>query len=202
MSRLRIAEVRPALPRKFIVLHQRRRLIDAIIELTVERGYWEMTVSEIVKRARMARTTFYENFSSKEDLFLVAVDAILAEAAAAVEAACKEAGSDWGDILRALLVFADERPAAMRVGMVDALAVPAGLARYEATVQRYAELMRVQVPVGTGLPETTEEMLVGGIASVIRRRFRSGPGGGQFINLLPELTEFVAVPYRNALTVT
>lgn len=202
MSQLRIRETRPVLPRKFIALHQRRRLIDAVIELTVERGYWEVTVGEIVKRARMSRAVFYENFGSKEELFLTAVDVTLAEVAVAVAAACKEADPDREErvraALRALLALADARGAAVRVSTVDALAVPAGLARYEAAIQRYAELLRAQAPAGAGLPETIEEMLVGGIVSVICRRCRPGRRG-KFIDLLPELTEFAAAPYRSAL---
>ncbi len=201
--RLRIDEVRPALPRRYVTVHQRRRLIDAIVELTVEQGYEATTVNEIVKRARMGRATFYANFEGKLHLFLTAVEVTLAEAAVAVEAACREAEPEWEERVQAglgaLLVFADERRAAVRACTVDALAVPATSALHDAAIRRCVEQMRAHAPAGTGLPETTEEMLAGGVVSLIRQRFRSGRTG-QFIDLLPELTKFVTAPYRNALT--
>jgi AcrR family transcriptional regulator len=199
--RLRISETRPVLLRSYIRVHQRRRLIDAIVDLTVEQGYLKTTVSQIVKRARMARATFYENFDGKEDLFLAAVEVTVAEADVRVRAACEEAEPEWAGRVRAglgaFLTFTDERAGAVRVCMVDAPGVPAGLVRYEAAARRYSELIRALAPADNGLPQTTEEMLVGGVASVIRRHFAS-PHTGQFIDLQPELIEFLAAPYRSA----
>jgi AcrR family transcriptional regulator len=203
MSRTRINLARPALSRKFLVVHQRRRLIDAIVALTSEQGYGEVTVSEIVRSAHVSRATFYENFKSKEDLFLTAVDVILAEVEVGVKAACEEEEPDWemrvGRGLRAFLFCADDRRDALRVCMVDALAVPAGLVLYETAIQRYVEMLRAQATAGSNLPETIEEMVVGGVASTIRQRLQPARAG-RLIDLQPELVEFVTAPYRSALS--
>jgi AcrR family transcriptional regulator len=199
MSRLGVAETRPVLSRRFVVAHKRRRLIDAIVELSDEQGYEATTVGEIVKRARFARQTFYGNFSNREELLLAAVDVTLAEAAHRVEDACEAAGPAWEDRmtagLGAFLAFADERRDAVRMCMVDARAVPAGLARYDAAIQHYAGLLRACVPAYASPPGTTEELLIGGIASMVRRRLRLGLDE-RLIDLMPQLSEFVLTLYR------
>ncbi len=71
---------RHPLPREFITQHQRARIIAALAEETVEKGYRAVTVADIVSRAGIARNTFYENFSSKEDCFLAASEFAVKEA--------------------------------------------------------------------------------------------------------------------------
>jgi AcrR family transcriptional regulator len=71
---------RHPLPREFIAQHQRARIIAALAEETVEKGYRAVTVADIVRRAGIARNTFYENFSSKEDCFLAASETAVREA--------------------------------------------------------------------------------------------------------------------------
>ena len=56
---------RHPLSREFIAQHQRARIILALAEETEEKGYRAVTVADIVRRAGIARNTFYENFSSK-----------------------------------------------------------------------------------------------------------------------------------------
>ena len=51
------------------LLHRRRRLMEAALELFSELGYEETSVGAIVARARMSKSAFYEHFSSKEHCF-------------------------------------------------------------------------------------------------------------------------------------
>src|SRR5438874_4109885 len=53
---------------------QRTRLLLAVVEVVAERGYAGATVGDVLRRARISRQTFYENFSNKEDCFLAAFD--------------------------------------------------------------------------------------------------------------------------------
>ena len=57
------------------------------------RGYRAVTVADIVRRAGIARNTFYENFSSKEDCFLAAQDYAVEEALRRVVEAATEVES-------------------------------------------------------------------------------------------------------------
>src|ERR1700709_973754 len=71
---------RHPLPKEFIAQHQRARIISAPAEEAVEQGFRAVTVADIVRRAGIARNTFYENFSSKEDCFLAASEFAVKEA--------------------------------------------------------------------------------------------------------------------------
>jgi AcrR family transcriptional regulator len=57
---------------------QRKRLLDAIIELVAEKGYPEATIGDIVARAGTAKRTFYDHFADKLQCFLAALDLITA----------------------------------------------------------------------------------------------------------------------------
>lgn len=54
-------------------------LQTALIELIAERGYDALTVQEIVERANVGRTTFYDHYNSKDDLFLSCHDNVVSE---------------------------------------------------------------------------------------------------------------------------
>jgi AcrR family transcriptional regulator len=48
----------------------RQFLLNALIDLIVEKGYEKVTVQDIIDRANVGRTTFYSHFQGKEDLLL------------------------------------------------------------------------------------------------------------------------------------
>ncbi len=50
------------------VRRTRKMLIEALIELTVEKGFAAVTVSDITERAMVNRSTFYRHFLDKYDL--------------------------------------------------------------------------------------------------------------------------------------
>ena len=53
---------------------QRRRIIDAIIDSCAEKTYAATTISDIVARAHISRTTFYKHFEDKRACFDAAID--------------------------------------------------------------------------------------------------------------------------------
>jgi len=64
-----------ALSPELVLISQRGRLLEAVVEAVAEFGYAATTVQEITRRARVSRTTFYEQFANKEECFLVAYEA-------------------------------------------------------------------------------------------------------------------------------
>ncbi len=50
------------------VRRSQQALQDALLQLMFEKGYGETTVSDIVERANVGRSTFYAHFADKEDL--------------------------------------------------------------------------------------------------------------------------------------
>jgi AcrR family transcriptional regulator len=175
-------------------------MMDAIAELTADRGYEATKIADIVRSAAVARKTLYDNFDGKEDLFLSAVDAAMGEMRMAVEEACEASEGSAEDRIEAgieaLLEFVSTHPAAARMCMVEAIsATPSSARLYDAGMRDFVELLRRSAPRGADLPETTEESLVGGVAWIIQQQIRRGEAE-QADELLSELSQFVLSPYQ------
>lgn len=201
-ARPAIQPVRPELPREFVAAHKRRRIMDAIAELTAEQGYEATKIADIVRRAGVARKTLYDNFEGKEEVFLAAFDAAAEDAMDRVELACAEVEGSWEERTRAglaaFLGYVAEQPALARMCMIEALsATPAAAKRYEDAMRRFVELTRRNVPDSEGLPETIEETLVGGVAWIVYQQLRRHEGD-KALDLLPELSEFMLAPFQGA----
>lgn len=197
-----MSATRPQLPQEFVAAHKRRRMIDAMAELCAEQGYEATKIADVVARAHVARKTLYDNFSGKEELFLAAFDATVADADAAVAEACDAFGEiTWEERteagLKALLDFVVAHPAEARLCLIEAPAAsPTSAARYEAALESYIERLREAAPPGAPRPTTLEEALVGGTVWIVQRQVRRGTAV-DVAALLPELTEFVTSPYRD-----
>jgi AcrR family transcriptional regulator len=166
-----------------------------------EQGYRQVTVSDIVKRAGIARNTFYENFRSKEDCFLAAQEHAMSTALERVVNAAGEL-EDWPRRvcagLAAFLDYVIEEPALARTCMVEALcAGPAAVRYYEESQQAFISLFQLGrdvSPHGADLPATLEEAIIGGVFWIVYQRLAVAEM--QAIGeLLPELVEFALTPY-------
>jgi len=191
---------RHELPREFVALHKRRRITDAIAQLTAEKGYEATKIGDIVRSAGVARKTLYDNFEGKEEVFLAAFDASVEEVMKRVEEACAEFDGDWEGRVEAgvgaFLAYVAEEPARARMCMIEAMsATPAATRRYEDAVQRFVELTGRHVPRSDRLPETIEETLVGGVAWIVHQKIRRHEAE-KAMELRLELAEFMLAPYR------
>jgi AcrR family transcriptional regulator len=195
---------RQRLSREFIARHQRARIVSALAEETMARGYRTVTVADIVRRAGIARNTFYDNFSSKEDCFLAAQDYAVEESLQrVVDAAAESEGWDarLAAGLGAFLKYVSDEPALARTCIVEALSAgPAAQERYEQSLQAFVPLLRKgreYSPHGDDLPETLEETIVGGIFWVIYQHIVLGQAE-RIDALLPDLVDFALAPYIGA----
>lgn len=85
----------------------RSALLDAAIELFIEKGVEATSIEEVTAQAGYSRGAFYSNFESKDDLFLQACDRFLENIHAAALPAQGipdgvDAGTAYGDRLRRL----------------------------------------------------------------------------------------------------
>lgn len=55
----------------------RRLLSEAFVELLREKGYNAITVSDIIDRANVGRSTFYAHYRDKDDLFMNELDRVI-----------------------------------------------------------------------------------------------------------------------------
>jgi AcrR family transcriptional regulator len=174
--------------------------MTAMAELCAEKGYEATKIADLVRRAGVARKTLYENFDGKEEVFLAAFDTAIDELTGQIEEACAEAEGEWIDRvaagLRALLAYVAEHPAMARMCVIEAVsATPTASDHYDEAVRRFVTLLRGATPSETGLPETIEDTLVGGVAWILHQQIRRG-GAEQAVDLTPELLGFVLSPYQ------
>src|SRR6201995_4535437 len=195
---------RQRLSREFIARHQRARIVAALAEETKDKAYRAVTVADIVRRAGIARNTFYDNFSSKEDCFLATQDFAVEEALKRVVDAAAEA-EGWEARLAAglgaLLGYVAGKPALARTCIVEALSAgDAAQERYEQSLQSFVPLLRIgreDSPHGDELPDSLEETIIGGIFWVIYQRIVLGQTE-EIEALLPDLVDFALTPYIGA----
>src|ERR1700709_774352 len=135
---------RQGLPAHFVAPHQRAGVVAALAEETMSRGYRAVTVADIVRRAGIARNTFYDNFSSKEDCFLATQDYAVEESLARVVEAAADADG-WEALtvagLGAFLKYVADEPALARTCIVEALSAGA------AAQERYEQSLHARIPL-------------------------------------------------------
>lgn len=199
----RLPPGRHGLPREFVVHNQRERLIAGLAEAVAENGFANTTIAHITRHAAVSRRTFYEHFSSKDECFVAAYDAVLEQLGQRVGEAF-QAEDEWPRAIKAgiaaMLSFLAYEPNLARLCMVEALvAGPVVVERYDAAIQSLVPYFRKgregrSPEVLSRLSPTTEEALVGGMVSLVSRRIFAGRTA-ELQELLPDLVEFALTPY-------
>jgi AcrR family transcriptional regulator len=199
-----MSRVRPGghqLRREVIVYHQRERILTAAVELIADKGYRAVSVSDIVKRAAIARAKFYENFSSKEDCFLIAYDQGAADSVTRVAAACERLDGPFPQRVHAgiaaLLNHMASEPALTRACIVEGPLVGSPVRkRRDDALAALAKLLRDgrEQADEAELPGTVEESVLGGLYWLVYYAILNGEPEN-VTDLLPSLTEFALTPF-------
>jgi AcrR family transcriptional regulator len=178
---------------------QRRRILRAIAELVAERGYAEVTVELIVKRARVSYKTFYKHFSGKEECFNVLFDVSIELTEKTIRARLAAEGGGWSErvvvALRTLVELIVAEPFVARAVIVEAPAVGPGL--LERATEAFVSLLRggrELSPRGSELPDRVEEALVGAVVWAAYERLLVGEVD-ELASHLPVLTELILRTY-------
>lgn len=173
-----------------------------MLEAVGEVGYESTSVRTVLDRADLYRQAFYDNFSSKEDCYLLAYDAGVARVEAGVCAAAASEESWRGQLragLGALLDFLDSEPDVGRALIVEVHpAGPPALTKRAAAMERargFLDRGRVEAGMnGNEPPRLTPEAIASGIHMVVHSRLAAGDCDG-FRELLPELMYIAVLPY-------
>ena len=131
---------------------ERARLLAAVTRLAVAEGYVGLTVPKVRAEAGVSRRSFEAHFSGTEDLFLAAIDQLIA-ATLADSRHLLGAGGDWDtDVERAALALCTEvarNPVVGRVALVEILAPGLeGLRRRGEVIRAIAAHLRAAAPPG------------------------------------------------------
>ena len=187
--------------REQVAHNQRERLIAGLAQTVAERGYNDVTIADITKAATVSRRTFYEHFESKEECFLAAFD-IVVEYVHALIAEAIEPIPDWPHKiaagLRALVQFFTAQPDLARLCTVDSVtAGPVVAERFRDVNLSFVPLLRPGREERSSprpLPDTTEESIIGSLASLFSRSMFAGEAAS-LEPMLPDLIAFVLIPY-------
>lgn len=194
----RLPAGRHGLPRSLVVRNQRLRIVGAMLHLLPRHGYPGTTIGHLTRKAGVSRTAFYEQFENKEQCFLATYDL---------------AGQWLCERVERVVSADDEWPARVRAGVSEALRLlaanpelahliavetqQAGLAarqRQQACLAHFAEALRAGCSGPDELPADLEELLLGGVLSLIARHVDAGRSE-QLSEVTAELVECLLLPY-------
>lgn len=179
---------RSRLPARAVRASQVERLCRAVVAAVAEAGYADVTVADIVRRAKVSRVAFYAHFRAKEDCFLAATrigGQLMSDRVTAATRALPPGTADE-DVLRAgmraFLGFLADEPAFARVFYVDMpTAGPRAVGRFEAAERRFAGMTatwhrraRARHPDWPAVPDEVYLALDGATARLVRAAVRNG----------------------------
>ncbi len=177
------------------------RVIQAFTAVAAERGYASTTIELVLKRASMSPTTFYANFSSKEDILMASIDGAGAQMVAAILPAFRR-HRHWDRAVRAaygaLFDFLASRPALARLMMVEVYAAgPAALERREEALRPLEVLLAEGRARAPWVPRIAVETIAGGVYALAYRQARDS-GAHSLPALAPICTYLTLAPFIDA----
>ncbi|MDY0748270.1 helix-turn-helix domain-containing protein [Paucibacter sp. R3-3] len=144
-----------------------RQSIDkAFLLLLQKRGYESVGVSDIVREANVGRATFYEHYTSKDELLRVQLRQVLG--------AMLRGGPDQPDLLDAMPLFAHVREVPMLYRLVAGRSAAARSLRIvqEVLEERAAEILTERLSAGWSLraplePPIAARLIVANLAALL-----------------------------------
>ena len=183
---------------------QRGKVLCGAIQTFAALGYQQATVSQIIARAHVSRSSFYALFADRDECLA----AILTAAAGSVAGDLAGAGVEqlpWSERVRATLLaileLLDREPAVARVCVVESLrGGPLVLERRARILARLAAILdegRSEHPCGSHCTEVTAEGLVGAVFAILHARLLRR-GAAQLSELADDLDSILLLPYLDA----
>ena len=184
-----------------MLLSQRERLIEATVEVVGDNGYADTSVADIIRAAKVSRTTFYEQFRDKQACFIAAYEDRATLQFEHVRAAAKRGAGSMQRLqagVRAYLEVLADEPALARTALVEVLAAgPEAAASRDSIHARYAGLLRSWHEEARGesqaIPPMPDEVFgcaVGGVSDLLAATVRRG-ASEQLSALAPVLVTFL-----------
>lgn len=148
----------------------RERLLNAALEGVAEVGWANLTISELVRRARVSKRTFYEHFSTKDECLLALFEAVSSEVLDELEAASQLVPTGGGRVdagARYYLELLQNEPQIVRTLFLELLALgKEGWSARRKVMRRFAEFLMREINAAGAEPPidiNVAMLIVGGI---------------------------------------
>jgi AcrR family transcriptional regulator len=189
--------LRPTTPLDIGQKTQRQRIIDAIVESCAEKTFAATTITDIVARAHISRTTFYKHFADKRACFDAAVGYCIEELEGVAVAAQKTEDGPAAATRKAVTAVLETltaRPGLAQLLTGDAFAVdPLVVGRYrKATIPGLEALWASR---NGEMKERTDPRLAFGQAQVLILNQIASGKKERLTELLPELVYLAVSPF-------
>jgi len=199
---------RHALAAGAVARNQRRRIMWALAEQSAEKGYRELTVSDLVSAAGVARDVFYAHFSDKLDVLLATREEIARE----LIATCSKAfygPSSWPERvyegLRTLTGLIAAQPDLARLVLVESFAAGRLAVRESVEALRVAPIFLEegyhQRPQAARLPRLCSQAITGAIFELIYQQVAYGDAR-ELPRRLPRLAYVAVAPFTGPAEAT
>ncbi len=188
----------PTTPQDIVSQSQRQRIVDAMIESCAEKTYAGTTITDIVSRAHISRTTFYKQFDDKHACFEAAIEFCIGKLQE-VAATAHSGGDCPGDAARkaatAVVEALAARPGLAQMLTGDAMAVnPKVIERYRRATVPALETLWSQNGDGVAEAHTDPRLAFGQAQVLILNQIATGKPE-RLPELLPEIVYLTVSPY-------
>jgi AcrR family transcriptional regulator len=162
----------PPAPATFLAREDgRARVLGAVVHLTLDSGYEELTDPQIAQFAGMSTEAFHKQFAGKEDCFLAVLDEFVKEATEAVHARM-QAQATWAEAaywgVTAFVEYLVAHQALLRIAFLELFEVgPGVVGRITSSVEEVTKLLVEQGPVPQRAPMIVQEAITGALWGII-----------------------------------
>jgi len=197
----RLPRGRHSLPPGAVTRSQRARIIHATAAVTMEKGYANTTVAEIVASAGVAKEAFYRHFGDKQEAFLAAQEA---PGQAILEALVRAYFSvdEWHErvwlTMRTLLALIAANPVMSHLRLVECYAAGATAAQRGEEITRtftiFLEEGYRRRPEAAALPRLVPQAISGAIFEIVQGEVEGGRTR-ELPRRLPQLAYIAIAPF-------
>lgn len=164
-----------------VTQHQRARMLTAMTAAVAESGYSAVTVTAVIARAGVSRSTFYEQFTDRQECFLAAFDSAVEMLIADLQRGASEQ-RDRGSLSALVGAYLDamiRHEALARVLLIDIATLgPEGVLRRAASQRRISAGLAGVVGARTAEDLFASDALVGAVGSMVTVRLAQGDLAG------------------------
>jgi AcrR family transcriptional regulator len=169
---------RHGLSRDEVVGSQRSRMLRSMAEAMYEHGYVGTPVAEIIKRAGVSRETFYQQFSSKQDCFIAALNRAISDMTDHMGPALLGSGTTAEKVSSSIARYLDYvagDPVTARMFLIESFAAGPEVAKRRAVLlKRFMDALADFIGATTAQARFDCEAFISSIVAMVTMRVASG----------------------------